>query len=867
VYLCETVDVQITDVTSPDYSVTWKVTASSGNSTNENLIASMLAESLSISPMTLLHNTQYTLEANVSDNCASQVKEVMIETVKYPIQSITSPTNAAFLSWWENEGTLLGCATCSASSADAVPTCQTCSTPLQKDTQGSCLCQNQNSFIDLTNFPQVSCQSKSNSLISWSLRQKSPNIQMQTNFNNGFAFNEAHLNYTAATIGVTALNDSITIQDYSAISNNPNITLSFTIPQDVVAGVTIGLTNLSEYNKLLHSPFLIQNPGLTYQLPAASYLSPETIETLTTAGSVTTAAMQAQAIASAVIPAITGGMSTSAMLLIGFLAEVDLYKYINVPFPDNFNLFCECIAANLLPNLFADFDDNDGANPNSTIGKFEFWGVSATMLDNSSAAIFKDLVVLGIIVAVNILMFVFNKCPDLYSLLCKVKNLLMWNLFLSFYLGDYSELQLNAMIELREHSVSSLYSNVSLAFSIIIVVTYALLKIYILFILNRKRRMPPRPQQRSSLTQSRERRRWYIQEGAGVNTISEDKLNHALAQNSFYPVPQCVAIISEDFLPKNAFTRNFFLITILENFLLILLVFFFQDYGLVQAIIYTILAIIYVAIIAWQRPYKSKFQLVILLINQISKVAMGIIAIMIGVNEKTNSIPQESITQMGNALILLIVIVIGINLVIALLITAVEVIKGIKRIVNQIRLHLSKKSKHKSLPKRTKAHHRTVNQRRVEGTRLQSRSDISKRSFIASATPSFTRMEPISLRVSGNLEDSSISERITKRNARRELIARAVALRTGNISNRSLSKIDLSHNDSTDSNTSLDQSPTGLIVLKKLKRQETQRSDRIARIRELGQLRRAQIFGSVNKPSDRMESKQKIKIKSYFKNS
>ena len=836
-YLCETVDVQITDVTSPDYSVTWKVTASSGNSTNENLIASMLAESLSISPMTLLHNTQYTLEANVSDNCASQVKEVMIETVKYPIQSITSPTNAAFLSWWENEGTLLGCATCSASSADAVPTCQTCSTPLQKDTQGSCLCQNQNSFIDLTNFPQVSCQSKSNSLISWSLRQKSPNIQMQTNFNNGFAFNEAHLNYTAATIGVTALNDSITIQDYSAISNNPNITLSFTIPQDVVAGVTIGLTNLSEYNKLLHSPFLIQNPGLTYQLPAASYLSPETIETLTTAGSVTTAAMQAQAIASAVIPAITGGMSTSAMLLIGFLAEVDLYKYINVPFPDNFNLFCECIASNLLPNLFANFDDNFGANPNSTIGKFEFWGVSATLLDNSSAAIFKDLVVLGIIVAVNILMVIFSKCPDLYSLLSKLRNLFMWNLFLSFYLGDYSELQLNAMIELREHSVSSLYSNVSLTFSIIIVVTYALLKIYLLYILNRKHRKQRPP----VLPKSKPRLRWYTKE----------ELNQEFVQESFCPVPPSVAIISEDFLPKNAFTRNFFLITIVENFLLILLVFFLQDYGLAQAIVYTILTLLYIALIAWQRPYKSKFQLVILLINQISKVAMGIIAIMIGVNEQTNSIPQESITQMGNALILLIVIVIGINLLISLLITAIELIKGIKSIVNQVRLHLSKKSKHKSLPKRFKAHDKTINQTRGEGNRLQLKSAQSNRSFITLESHSIilARSKSISSSLSrNNLQDSSISEVIKKKIVRRDLIARAVALRKGNPTDFSLSKIDISQNDSTDSNTSMVQSSTRFLMTKKCKRQETNHSERIEKIRQLGKLRRAQIFGSAKSP-------------------
>ena len=130
------------------------------------------------------------------------------------------------------------------------------------------------------------------------------------------------------------------------------------------------------------------------------------------------------------------------MLLIGFLPEVDIYKYINVASPDNFNQFCQSMASNLLPNLFANLDDvNSGANLNYTIGKLEFYGVSAIMLDNSSAAVFKDLVVLGIIVGINLLMLISSKCSDFYTLLNKIRNLFMWNLFLSFYLEDYSELQ------------------------------------------------------------------------------------------------------------------------------------------------------------------------------------------------------------------------------------------------------------------------------------------------------------------------------------------------------------------------------------------------------------------------------------------
>ena len=111
------------------------------------------------------------------------------------------------------------------------------------------------------------------------------------------------------------------MEDYSAISNNSNITLSFTIPQDIGAGMTIGLTSLSEYNKLPHSPFLIQNPDLTYQLPAITYLSPDTVKTLTTAGTATTAAaMQAQAVASqSFLLLLEGCQLVQCSLLVSFL--------------------------------------------------------------------------------------------------------------------------------------------------------------------------------------------------------------------------------------------------------------------------------------------------------------------------------------------------------------------------------------------------------------------------------------------------------------------------------------------------------------------------------------------------------------------
>ena len=838
-YLCESVKPEVIDVTgtSTAYNVTWILTSASGNI--EVVISGLLTLGFPIPAMSLLQNTQYTLTAVVNDECTYKIKTATIQTAGYPISSITSPTSAVFLSWWEDEGTLLGCAACSAASANAVPTCQTCSTPLQMNAEGRCVCSDQNSYIDLASFPTVSCQSKSNSVAAWSLQQASPNIQMQMSFDNGFAFNEAHLSYTATIFGVSAATAGYTIQDYSATSNNPNITLSFKIPQDRNSEVTIELTDLSEYNLLSYSPFLIQNPDLTYLLPEVTYPSPETEpsnepvpdtkndtkpytnDAIVAVGDATKVAMTAQVVTSAIMPAVTGGVSTFAMLLLAFLAEIDIYMYLNVPTPDNFNLFCEQITTDMFPNVFANMDDNPEENPTSTIGKFEFWEISATLLDNCFVNIFKELLALGIIVATNILMLIFSKCGGFYSLIGNVRDLFMWNVFLSFYVGDYAELQLNSMIELREHSVSSSYSKFSLAIAIIIIISYACLAIYFLFALNRKRR-----------------------NRNAVLPVVDDKPNQPTDQESFWPVPPRVALISEDFTDSNAFTRNFFLVMMAVDFLMILLVFFFQNYGLAQAIIYTILTIGYVAIIAWQRPFKSPFKLIVMLLNQSSKAIMGIIAVVFGINEKTNSIPEDSINRMGTFLIVLIVTVIAINLVVAVLITAVETFNKIRELVRQVRPYLSKKLKSKIFPKKSKAKARQQNQVE-ENQNWSSVKSINLQPLSNSGAVSPSNSEVASPNYS---EDSNFSERV-KNNLKREKITRVIDLRTikSNTSNATDAKNTISYQDSIES--SPDQSLTKFIFPVRLKHRDSSRDEGLDRIRGLGESRQDQ---------DQMESMEKM---------
>ena len=194
---------------------------------------------------------------------------------------------------------------------------------------------------------------------------------------------------------------------------------------------------------------------------------------------------QIQSVASSAMPVMLAERSTSAMILVGFLADAGLYKYLNVPFPENFVSFCEQMESFDLPNIFIDMDSgNRGKNPTSIIGKFQFWGVSATLLDNSSFAIAKELLLLAIILGLNILVFILKGFPKISDKVRKVRTQFMWNVFLSNYFGDFTELLLNSMIQMRKNYVSSAYANFSFALAVIIVSSYALLGLYFRYILN-----------------------------------------------------------------------------------------------------------------------------------------------------------------------------------------------------------------------------------------------------------------------------------------------------------------------------------------------------------------------------------------------
>ena len=642
----------------------------------------------------------YTITATVSNACTTTSQNVTLTIASYSTTKLANPKQATILSWWKDEGTMLGCISCfsdssSSTSTPGASTCITCHSSLTLSASaGTCSCQDPSKYMDLTYYPAISCEDKAASSMSWTLLKQSPRFEMEMNFSNAFASELLYnLDVVASMLNVAAQDKggtAIPTQEFTVTPlDSKNLSLSFVITQDVQAGTSLKISNLSHYNQIPFAPFLIDNyMDLSHSLPGVTYLNPQSIATITTMGRIVSNAMQVQSATSGLIPILSSGFPTTAIILVGFLSEIEIYRFINVHFPDNFVLFCENTDVSLFPNVLAMIDDvNEGDNPNSTHGKFAFWGVSTVMLDNSYPEVLKNLGVLAALAITSLLACILRGSHKFSDFFSKIRDMLMWNLTLSFYLGDYTELQLYSMIQLSENNVSSTYSRLSYAFSIIIIVTYSVLMICIAILLNSKKRALFRSKHPPKVTTTSQR------ESLTPKVPSIYLINLDSARNpptSEMTLNRC-SILVEDFDTTNCIGRNFMLVILGQNLAVILVLFFLQNFKTVQAVLYTILTIAFLALVLFKRPYKSLVQTGILALNNVCKTTMGIIAILLVENESKSFMSQSSVTTLGWVLIYLKLALIGLNAIIGFIITLREIFLKIKKKIHECKEHRAQK--------------------------------------------------------------------------------------------------------------------------------------------------------------------------------
>ena len=441
------------------------------------------------------------------------------------------------------------------------------------------------------------------------------------------------------------------------------------------------------------------------------------------------AVLQASAGTNAALPPLLGGVSSVATLLVNFISELNLFIYINVGFPANFVLFIEQVqVSELIPNPFAWMIKDTDEITNSTIGKFEYWGTETVMLENNGMNICKNLGVLIFGAILSILALVLSGKPNLSRKIANLRNLFLWNLFFSFYLGDFGELFLSSLIQIRENTATGSYATLSLVLSYSVVISYFLIILIGIYFLNRKVEPfgPKIAKIAASSPQARAKRA---------------SMPKAKETNIWLSVPPTMRILTEDFKESNPMTRGFLIILTLQTMLVSFIIFFMQDLGLLQAATYTAIAVFFLGHVAYYKPFKSRIQTSILIFNQLIKIVMGIMAIILGIDDFCLKLPKESRTSIGSGLIILIIIGVAANALVGIVLVFSEIWQMVARCIRARRGRKGKSINYDVSNKKESAKNNSESDHQLESS-LRRNNFMLEESFENNAEQSSSLQQP-----------------------------------------------------------------------------------------------------------------------------
>ena len=355
-------------------------------------------------------------------------------------------------------------------------------------------------------------------------------------------------------------------------------------------------------------------------------LDSETLTTIETAATVVSAATYATTIATIIIPIIVVTAGSVVALFLDFLGDIALFQYINVPFPANFEVFMEFFSASILPNFLAKtYDESESVI--STIGKFEEYECSRVFLDNCGGGLDKELLAIAVIIVTSLLALTFRSCPKVYSRICKIRDSYRWNGLLAFYLGDFQEYFVFTLLQFKE----SAKPLISLIIGILLVASYFVWYLYLAIALNRRKKVAKVPRTRSSRDKTPE---------------EEEEIGD---------IPESMSMVIEEFERKNWYSRNFLLLMFLQNVIVAFVLVFLQNWGTIQAGLYSYIAILYgILVLGAFRPFKEKSQTVTFFISHIVKGCMGCLALALGLDEKWMIFSEDQKNAVGIALITLV---------------------------------------------------------------------------------------------------------------------------------------------------------------------------------------------------------------------
>ena len=395
------------------------------------------------------------------------------------------------------------------------------------------------------------------------------------------------------------------------------------------------------YSVTLHLGCPINCPNCTG--PTCDKLDSETLTTIEAVATAASVAAQASTIATIIIPVIIVTAGSVVALFLDFMGEIALFQYINVPFPVNFEAFMQFFSANIFPNFLAKtYDESESVI--SSNGKFGEYECSRVFLDNCGGGLDKEFLAIAVIIVTSILAVALKNCPKVHSFVCKIRDSYRWNGLLAFYIGDFQEFFVFTLLQFRE-SVKPL---ISLIIGILLVASYFIMYLYISVALNRRKKAAKkvRDSRRQSRTQSRK---------------TQEQEEEIIGD-----IPESMNMVVEDFVRKYWYSRNFLLLMCLQNAIVGFVLVFLQNWGIIQAGLYSYSAIFYgILVLGAFRPFKEKSQVMAFSVSQIIKGSMGCLALALGLDEKWLLFSDDQKNALGITLITLVCIGIGSNLLLS----------------------------------------------------------------------------------------------------------------------------------------------------------------------------------------------------------
>ena len=352
------------------------------------LLIAGASTSLKIPPMTLLAGSTYSFIGTISEYNWTGVTTVSVNTLPYPTTYIPE-FYSRVLSWWKSDGRLIGCASCLTKQIDSQSLgCLKCISGLQ-EVDGECRCFQKFKYLELQDISQPYCRDKRRSIVSWKFIRSTSTVQFRMSFTSDFQKIEQNMWFVAQNIAIDFSNRWLRYNDLSIQIQGSSIFIEFTPTNRIRAGtkVSVNTSFIDEYNNLPFSPFYLGATSLTYVFPTdVYYVDNVTNKSVTTVSTVASDAMKIQSATSSVLPILAGGLATTALFLVDFVGDVINFRYINVPYPSMFMIFCNILDSTILPNPYSGLSNGTGVTSSST-GKFRDFGYSTVMLENSAATL------------------------------------------------------------------------------------------------------------------------------------------------------------------------------------------------------------------------------------------------------------------------------------------------------------------------------------------------------------------------------------------------------------------------------------------------------------------------------------------------